>query len=87
MNKFKLQKKENIKGITLIALVVTIIVLLILAGITISTLFGENGIITKAQLAKMKYEEAEKETRKALELEPENAKYHNSLRITLNAMS
>lgn len=67
MNKFKLQKKENIKGITLIALVVTIIVLLILAGITISTLFGENGIITKAQLAKMKYEEAEKKEKEMLD--------------------
>ena len=31
------------KGITLIALVITIIVLLILAGVTIATLFGENG--------------------------------------------
>lgn len=35
------------KGITLIALVVTIIVLLLLAGITISLLFGQNGVITK----------------------------------------
>ena len=34
--------KEN-KGITLIALVITIIVLLILAGVTIATLTGENG--------------------------------------------
>ena len=32
-------------GITLIALVITIIILLILAGITITTLFGESGII------------------------------------------
>ena len=39
--------KKN-KGITLIALVITIIVLLILAGITIATLTGENGILTKA---------------------------------------
>ena len=36
------------KGITLIALVITIIVLLILAGVTIATLTGENGILTKA---------------------------------------
>ena len=40
------------RGITLIALVVTLITLLILAGITITTLFGENGIINKAQKAK-----------------------------------
>ena len=37
--------KSNSKGITLIALVITIIVLLILAGITIATLTGDNGII------------------------------------------
>ena len=36
-------------GITIISLVVTIIVLLILAGVTISMLFGDNGIITMAQ--------------------------------------
>lgn len=36
------------KGITLIALVITIIVLLILAGITIAMLTGKNGILTKA---------------------------------------
>jgi len=44
-------KEKNESGITLVALVVTIIVLLILAGITIATLFGENGIINKAQKA------------------------------------
>ena len=43
--------KKN-KGITLIALVITIIVLLILAGVTIATLTGENGILTKATDAK-----------------------------------
>ena len=36
------------KGITLIALVITIIVLLILAGVSIAMLTGENGILTKA---------------------------------------
>ena len=35
-------KKEAVKGITLIALVISIIVLLILAGVTISALSGEN---------------------------------------------
>ena len=48
--------KDN-KGVTLIALVITIIVLLILAGVSIATLLGENGIINKAKLAK---EETEK---------------------------
>ena len=40
------------EGITLIALVITIIVLLILAGVSIATLTGENGILTRAQEAK-----------------------------------
>lgn len=44
-------QKEN-RGITLIALVITVIVLLILAGISIATLTGENGILTKANDAK-----------------------------------
>lgn len=39
-------------GITLVALVVTIIILIILAGVSINILFGENGIITKAEEAK-----------------------------------
>ena len=47
-------KKRKIKeqGITLIALVVTIVVLLILAGVSIAMLTGENGIVTQAQRAK-----------------------------------
>ena len=43
--------KQN-KGITLVALVVTIIIILILAGISINTLVGDNGIITKAKQTK-----------------------------------
>ena len=41
------------KGITLIALIITIIVLLILAGITISLLTGENGLLNKANESKI----------------------------------
>ena len=48
------QTSKNSKGITLIALVITIIVLLILAGVTIATITGDNGILTKAQNAKEK---------------------------------
>ena len=44
--------KEKNNGITLIALVITIIVLLILAGVSIVTLTGENGILTKADKAR-----------------------------------
>ena len=46
------------KAITLIALVITIIVLLILAGVTIATLTGDNGLLQKATDAKQKSEEA-----------------------------
>lgn len=43
---------KNNSGITLIALVVTIIVLLILAGVSIAMLTGENGILKQARTAK-----------------------------------
>ena len=50
------RKLKNNNGITLIALVVTIVVLLILAGVSISMLTGENGIITQAQQSKLQTE-------------------------------
>ena len=56
MKKIRSQK-EN--GITLIALVITIIVLLILAAISIATLIGENGILTKASDSKTQTQIAE----------------------------
>mgnify|MGYP004639080993 FL=1 len=51
----KILQRNKQKGITLIALVVTIIVLLILAGVTINLTVGENGIFNKAKFAKEKY--------------------------------
>ena len=48
----KKQKLKENKGITLIALVITIIILLILAGVVIATLTGDNGILGKAKTAK-----------------------------------
>ena len=47
------------KGITLIALVITIIVLLILAGITINLTIGNQGVVTRAQQATKATKEAE----------------------------
>ena len=47
-----MKKIEKTKGITLVALVVTIIVLLLLAGIAIASLGGENGIFAKVKQAK-----------------------------------
>ena len=49
---------KNNKGITLVALVVTIVVLLILAGVSINLVLGDNGIVKKAQDAKTKSAEA-----------------------------
>ena len=54
-------KFKNAKGITLIALVITIIVLLILAGVTIATLTGDNGILGKANDAKTQTEQAKED--------------------------
>ena len=50
-------RNQNEFGITLIALIVTIIVLLILAGVSIATLTGNNGLLTKTQQAKTQTEE------------------------------
>ena len=58
--------KKN-KGITLIALVVTIIVLLILAGISIVMLTGQNGILNRANEAKEKTGVAQKEENEKLQ--------------------
>ena len=55
------QLMNTTEGITLIALVITIIVLLILAGVTIATLTGDNGILTKAGDAKTQTEQAKED--------------------------
>ena len=51
-------KTKEMKGITLVALVVTIVVLLILAGVSINLVLGNNGIIAKAKDAETKSAEA-----------------------------
>ena len=61
------KEMKNTRGITLIALVVSIIVLLILAGITIAALSGDNGILTRAKEAKEKTEQAQKEEEENLQ--------------------
>ena len=43
------EKLKNINGITLVALIITVIILLILAGVTISLVIGDNGLITKSK--------------------------------------
>ena len=54
----KTNNKRAEKGITLIALVVTIVVLLILAGVSLNAIFGENGIIKRAKDAQNKMDQA-----------------------------
>ena len=69
-------KTKEMKGITLVALVVTIVVLLILAGVSINLVLGNNGIIIKAKKAEEKTAEAqEKEMTESnlLEQELENS--------------
>lgn len=77
--KNKLLKKNNIKkskekyklyefkGITLISLVITIIILIILAGISINLAFGQNGILRFAKEAKEEYKNAQQTEIKYLE--------------------
>lgn len=57
MNK-RFEKSKNNKGITLVALVITIIVLLILAGVTLSMVLGPNDIISRSKDAKEQTEQA-----------------------------
>ena len=69
--------KRN-KGITLIALVITIIILIILAGITMNAVFGENGLIKKVQDAKIETRGgAVQEARDLWIMELEADKYSN----------
>ena len=57
----KLKKRTSLgeRAITLIALVVTIVILLILAGVTITMTLGQNGLFTRAQAGRKEYEQAE----------------------------
>ena len=80
MKEKKLKVRE--KGITLIALVITIIILLILAGVSIAMLTGDNGILTQANNAKERTEEAEKEEKNDLaDTEDIINKYANGIEI------
>lgn len=56
-----MKKLKNDRGITLIALIITIIVTIILAGIAVSTAVGENGLVTQSKEIQKDIELAEKE--------------------------
>lgn len=67
MHKTRKTKREaSAKGVTLIALIVTIIVLLILAGITVSAIFGDNGIIGSARKAAEETEKGDANTQNGI---------------------
>ena len=69
----ELSKKKSLKerGITLIALVVTIIILLILAGVTLNMALSQNGLFSKTQEAADKYKQAQEDE----EIEVEKIEY------------
>ena len=76
-------KIKKQKGITLVALVITIIILLLLAGIAIATLCGENGLFTKVKQSNEKYsisEAKEKVELKIAELQIEQGKKGENLK-------
>ena len=65
------KRMENVKGITLIALVITVIVLLILAGVVIAALSGDNGILNRAVQAQEKTILSEKKEEVSVALQEE----------------
>ena len=87
----KQKNKQRQEGITLIALVVTIIVLIILAGVSINMLVGENGLITQSQRAEEDYSKSEVKEKVELALNEyaieksteEDSNFENFLRKTL----
>ena len=90
MNNFYLRKKlKNTKGITLIALVVTIIILLILAGVSIAMLTGNNGILTQGKRAKEETEIAEEKeaislAMNALKIQKQVGAKKSGIKVALN---
>ena len=64
---FKKQKIKSKSGITLVALVVTIVVLLILAGVSLSLVIGNDGIMKRAKEAQERYRQASENEQKDLD--------------------
>ena len=80
----KINLRKN-KGITLIALVITIIVLLILAGVSIAMLTGQNGILTQAQNASTQTEIAEAKEKAQMDIMAwQSERLENGQDATLN---
>ncbi|MCI9038753.1 MAG: hypothetical protein HFJ29_02560 [Clostridia bacterium] len=79
--------KASTAGITLVALVVTIVVLLILATITIGYILGEHGIIKMATKAKQKWEESVRNEQEDLEKLIGNKGEDKNIQIKVNVKS
>ena len=71
------EELKNAKGITLVALIITIIILLILAGVTISLVIGDNGLITKSKATKLKTRQATVEEKVELWKSENNIRENN----------
>lgn len=80
---FFFERRTSERGITLIALIVTIIVLMILAGISINLMIGENGLIEKAKLAEERYQDAAEEEQNRLDELYSSIKVADSSQVTL----
>ena len=80
-----MNKNSKNKGITLIALVITIIVLLLLAGVTIASVTGDNGILSKSEEARFKTIMADYSEQLELYKQSKEMESANFLEDTLNA--
>ncbi len=78
--------KNNQKGITLVALVITIIVLLILAGVTIAALSGDNGILKRGKESKVQTNIANAKDLISLEVSEHITTFYNE-KYVVNASS
>ena len=89
MEKVKTKAFKSTKGITLIALVVTIIILLILAGVSIAMLTGNNGVLTQGKRAKEETEIAEEKeaislAMNALKIQKQVGAKKSGIKVALN---
>jgi hypothetical protein len=73
------------KGITLVALVITIIVLLILAGVSISLVVGDNGVMTKAQNASKSTKYSQMKEAVGLAISDLQTEYANNMATNVSA--
>ena len=89
MKNLKTKAFKSTKGITLIALVVTIIILLILAGVSIAMLTGNNGVLTQGKRAKEENEIAEEKeaislAMNALKIQKQVGAKKSGIKVALN---